>query len=168
MLNNTNRENEENRKIASSFPRLKSGGEGEEEGEGANPSNDCVARAIVDVMKSFGKTNASVADVDAWIRANYGNNGVPSSKFVEVMSHFFEGSETSLPSNYTYSASSGERYIVVEHSNNTGDGHAGMLLGSSGSSGSSVAYQNTKNGKKDLNFCTSGEVAMTYKITGTK
>ncbi|MDR1112660.1 MAG: hypothetical protein LBL18_02715 [Bacteroidales bacterium] len=161
MLNNTTREHEENGKIASSFPRLKQGGETEE--EETNSPNDCVARAIVDVMKSFGKTNVSVAEVNAWIRAHYGSNGVPSSKFAEVVSHFLEGGETSLPSNYEYSASSKKRYIVVERPNNTGDGHAGMLMSTTGTKS---IYRDSQN--KGYNSFDRGAAAKVYEATGVK
>ena len=104
------------------IPRLKSGHE-----NGGDPSNDCVAEAVVAIAQSMG-SSLNFSDVKSWIEQNFGTNGVPSGSITNVVNHYFSSSNVSISNGYVPPA--GKQVFVVFNFGN-GIGHASKYLGCS-------------------------------------
>ena len=124
-------------------------------GEVVGPT-DCVAQTLAAIL---GK---DANEIDAWIRSQYGPNGVPGDKYYEVLSHYLNGSPTPIPPfHYQYGV---HPQLIASVKTSNGNGHSVIIMEIKGTD---VTYLDPQN-NNSIGTCNTLDITHLYRVDGKK
>ena len=116
--------------------------------EGDEYKTDCVAWSI-----SYA-TGQSYSEVNSWITNNYGDDGVKSSDFYNVMNHFSNGVQVSFSKFRDMTITTNKKYVIVINLT-----HAVNVVAKDGDN---IFYYDKQNNRS--NICSVNDVTHIYEI----